>query len=90
MIVKLLTEHHLEVLRLKGGCTSSSESTLVIMPHCWKSLFVAQFCIISCLEIMGPTLKIQPLQHWESVNIFNRLQETKHVFLNLIMSDRFK
>ena len=37
MIVKLLTEHHLEILRLKGGCTGSSESTLVKIPHCWKS-----------------------------------------------------
>ena len=37
MIVKLLTEHHLEFLNLKGGCTDSSESTLVKMPHCWKS-----------------------------------------------------
>ena len=26
MIVKLLTEHHLEFLSLKGGCTDSSES----------------------------------------------------------------
>ena len=37
MIVKLLTEQHLEFLSLKGGCTGSSESTLVNMPHCWKS-----------------------------------------------------
>ena len=37
MTVKLLTEHHLEFLNLKGGCTVSSESTLVKMPHCWKS-----------------------------------------------------
>ena len=37
MIVKLLTEHHLEFLNLKGGCTGSSESTHVKMPHCWKS-----------------------------------------------------
>ena len=29
MIVKLLTEHHLKFLSLKGGCTGSSESTLV-------------------------------------------------------------
>ena len=29
MIVKLLTEHHLECLSLKGGCRGSSESTLV-------------------------------------------------------------
>ena len=27
MIVKLLTEHHLEFLSLKEGCTGSSEST---------------------------------------------------------------
>ena len=37
MIVKLLTEHHLEFLSFKGGCTGSSESTLVKMSHCWKS-----------------------------------------------------
>ena len=37
MSVKLLTEHHLEFLILKGGCTGSSESTQVKMPHCWKS-----------------------------------------------------
>ena len=39
--VKLLTEHRLEFLGVKGGCTSSSESTLVNMPHCWKSHVVA-------------------------------------------------
>ena len=37
MSVKLLNEHHLEFLSLKGGCTGSSESTYVKMPHCWKS-----------------------------------------------------
>ena len=37
MIVKLLTEHHMEFLSFTGGCTGSSESTLVKMPHCWKS-----------------------------------------------------
>ena len=42
MTVKLLTEHHLEFLSLKGGCTGSSESTLVKMPHCWKSHVMAQ------------------------------------------------
>ena len=31
MIVKLLAEHHLEFLSLKGGCRGSSESTLVKM-----------------------------------------------------------
>ena len=42
MIVKLLTEHHLEFLSLKGGCRGSSESTLVKIPHCWKSHVAAQ------------------------------------------------
>ena len=37
MIVKLLTEHHLEFLSLKGGCRGLSESTLVKMSNCWKS-----------------------------------------------------
>ena len=41
MTVKLLNKHHLEFLLLKGGCTGSAESTLVKMPHCWKSHVVA-------------------------------------------------
>ena len=43
MIVKLLTERHLEFLSLKGGCTDSSESTLVKMSNCWKSRALAHF-----------------------------------------------
>ena len=42
MIVKLLTEHHLEFLSLKGGCIDSSESTLVKMSNCLKSHAAAQ------------------------------------------------
>ena len=45
MIVKLLTEHHLEFLSLKGGCRGSSESIHVKMPHCWKSHALAQIQI---------------------------------------------
>ena len=41
---KLLTEQHLEFLSLKGGCTGSSESTLMKMPHCWKSHVAAHTC----------------------------------------------
>ena len=44
MTIKLMTEHHLEVLSLKEGCTGSPESTLVKMLHCWKSHVAAQFC----------------------------------------------
>ena len=42
MTVELLTEHHLEFLSLKGGCNGLSESTLVKLPHCWKSHVAAQ------------------------------------------------
>ena len=45
MSVKLLTEQCLEFLSLKGGCTGSSESTLVKMPHCWKSHVMAHLLI---------------------------------------------
>ena len=37
MIVKLLTEHHLEFLSLKGGCRGSFEFALVKLSNCWKS-----------------------------------------------------
>ena len=47
MTVKLLTEHHLGFLGLKGGCTESSESTLVKLPHCWKSHIAAQIPLFS-------------------------------------------
>ena len=43
MTLKLLTEHHLVFLSLKGGCTGSSESTHVKMPHCKKSRVTAHF-----------------------------------------------
>ena len=46
MIDKLLTEHHLEFVSLKGGCRGSSESTHVKMPHCWKSHAVAHFLLL--------------------------------------------
>ena len=41
MSVKLLAEHYLEFLSLKGGCTGSSEPTLAKVPHCWKSRVIA-------------------------------------------------
>ena len=46
MNVKLLTEHHLEYLSLKGACTSLSESTVVKMPLCWKSRVMARMCCL--------------------------------------------
>ena len=43
MSFKLLTEYHFEFLRITEGCTDSSESTLVKMPHCWKSHDMVHF-----------------------------------------------
>ena len=45
MIVKLLTEHHLEIISLKEGCRDSSETKLVKKSNCWKSHAAAQIFI---------------------------------------------
>ena len=47
MTVQLLTEHLLEFLSLKGGCTGSSESALVKVPHCWVSHVTAHLLIVA-------------------------------------------
>ena len=54
MVVKLLTEHRLEFLSLKGGFTGSYESTLVKMPHCWKSHVMAHMLIIPMYSVREP------------------------------------
>ena len=50
MNVKLLTEYHLEFLCLKEGCSCSSESTLVKIPHCWKSHVAAHIMLSNGLQ----------------------------------------
>ena len=54
MIVKLLNEHHLEFLSLKGDCRGSTESTLVKMSN-WKFHAVAHLSLRSlfCLFLRG-------------------------------------
>ena len=79
MSVKLLTEHHLEFLSLKGGCTGSSESTFVKLSHCWKSHATAQmanhptfiFLTIGFLLIVV-TLKSSS-KLWKEINTSKRL-----------------
>ena len=56
MSVKLLTEHHFEFLSLKGSCTGPPESTLVKMPHCWKSRHGSNVQINATFNI-GPYFK---------------------------------
>ena len=60
MTVKLLTAHHLEFLSLKGGCTGSSESTLVKMPHCWKSHVAAHMVLGRDLNRLGRAIPQHP------------------------------
>ena len=47
MSVKLLTEHHLEFLSLKGGYTGLSEYTHVKIPHCWESRGIAHYIFLA-------------------------------------------
>ena len=47
MAVKLLTEHHLEFLSLKGCLLGLSESTLVKILQCWESHVTANSVTIS-------------------------------------------
>ena len=58
MIVKLLTEHHLELLGLNEGCRDSSESTHVKMPHCWKSHARAQILFCRLMRRRMPLLQL--------------------------------
>ena len=76
MIVKQLTEHHLEFLSLEGGCRGSFESVPVKMPHCWKSHAMALFisnadiknmilhersCLLSLVNELGKRDKMRGL-----------------------------
>ena len=53
MSVRLLNEHHLEFLSLKGGCIGSSVSTLVKMPRSCKSQVTAKILKLFCDEADG-------------------------------------
>ena len=52
MNVQLLAEKHLEFLSLNGCCTDWSESTLVKMPHCWKSHVTAHIKYINVMCLL--------------------------------------
>ena len=52
MTLRLLTEHQLEFLSLERGCTGSSESTLVKIPHCWKSHVMAHILALSLKNLI--------------------------------------
>ena len=57
MKIKLLTEHRSEFLSLTGDCTGSSESTLVKMPHCWKSHVTALTNVVPVENVLPIILR---------------------------------
>ena len=69
MSVKLLTEHHSEFLRLKEGCTGSSEYTLVKKPHRWKSHVGTHFTI----NRMQQCVHLNPDDEGKSLTIWNQV-----------------
>ena len=84
MSVKLLTEHHLEFLRLTGGCTGSSESALVKIPHCWKSRVTAHMLPFFPRKVSHMKIKLRQYvsdlksPNFDAANIISGLQ---HVFI---------
>ena len=69
MIVKLLTEHHLEFLSLTGGCTGLSESTLVKMSNCWKSHALA-YMILSSKGTIKALISLLGCAGWSAPLLF--------------------
>ena len=76
MIAKILTEHHLEFLSLKGGCTGSFEFTLVKMPHCWKSHVAA--------KILTLNLRFDSKNNWSDVRFGIVSRKNKKTPLHLL------
>ena len=70
------------VSELKRGCTSLSESTLVKMPHCWKSHAVALMAyMISQFHFLMNLLKyFQVVQAAQAVRVIVRVYTVASVY----------
>ena len=77
MIIKLLTEHHLEFGSLKGGCRVSSESTHVKIPHCWKSHAIAHIFFFYFVQAIVLGLKRTKLRSPGAWSVSNTSFKTK-------------
>ena len=73
MTVKLLAEHNLEFLRLKGGYTGVFESTLVKIPHSWKSCDAAQMHTIFDLLSSHDLMSAHKLSFWGFLRVVNAI-----------------
>ena len=69
MNIKLMTDHDLGFLSLKGGCVGSSESTQVKMPHCWKYDVAAHFVF----EISKYDTSIYTMDHPDSLPVVRKI-----------------
>ena len=77
MPVKLLAQHHSETLSLTDACTGSSESTLVKMPHCWKSLVMAHTVShFSYAPLLNVKLLIKDI-----CNIYSETTSLKRIYI---------
>ena len=85
--VELLTEHHLEFLSFNGCFTGWSESTLVKLPHCWKSHVTAHMlyvafchCLFTCIYYI--TIQIRDvIDHFRPVGKLIELTLEKRFFI---------
>ena len=66
MIVKLLTEHHLEFLSLKGGCRGSSESTV----HMSKCHIVGNLISFSVDKAPGIETHVLDVTDWDAARTY--------------------
>ena len=80
---KLLTEHLLEVLSLKGGCTGSHESALVKMPHCWKSHVTAQLFLLMVSSSVIFQLRCMVAEYVQ-LHLLVTVVGTKHIALRWV------
>ena len=83
MIIKLLTEHHLEFLSLKGGCRGSSFSTLVKMSIFCKSHTAAQLYLSPVDFFLKKSAfskknNLGSLSEWQTVSFQIRTDVCRH------------
>ena len=86
MTVKLLIEHHLEFLSLKGGGTGSFESTLVKMPHCWKlhvAAHIRMWWYVSMWWLINPMDRLQAVWYYFVFLNFNQSGIDRHLHIRV-------
>ena len=83
MIVKLLTEHHLEFLSLTGGCRGSAESTHVKMPHSWKSHVTAHISF-SCTHIRLKILCVSVEDRIGRIILISQVENNQEFYVFLV------